>query len=363
MTSAGATAGATAGAVRPSRTAAHLATLRPYDLVAVLMVAAAGAALAAPHPDPALVALAVVTALTAGAGALYGADYLTRHDDFTTKPDRPIPSGRLPAATARSCAVGGALTAVLVTAAVNWHGLLFVTAAAAGQIGYARWLKDRGWWGDLAVGLSGWTCSLLSAAAFTAAWPPAALWPPALALGLQGAFGNTLLALGDHDADRAVGRRTVPVRFGPDGARAAMAGSALACYALAVTVPDVLHRPPTAAFTTLTAAAALLAAAACLLSDAAGSRPARLFGVSVRATELHFHERVLLPAGLLALTAGALPVLCAALAGSCVLALTPRSMLGAPHRPAPDQRSRPPSSVGPPPVSSSSAVSSSPAGR
>lgn len=315
-------AGPAAPGIRASRLAAHLETLRPYDLVAVLLVAAAGAAMAAPHADPGRVSLAAVVALTAGAGALYGADYLTRHDDFTTKPDRPIPSGRLPGATARSCATGGALTALTVTAAVNWHGLVFIAAAVAGQVGYARRLKDSGWWGDLAIGLSGWSCALLTAATFTAPWPPQALWPAALALGLQGAFGNTLLALTDLDTDRAVGCRTVPVRYGPRGALAAMTGSAVACYALAVTVPGALHRTATPGFVVLTAAAALLAAAAFLPLAAPGPRARAL-----RATELHFHERVMLPAGFLALTAATLPVLCAALAGACVLALTPRAML------------------------------------
>ncbi|WP_051950866.1 UbiA family prenyltransferase [Actinacidiphila yeochonensis] len=313
----------TAG-VRVSRLAAHLETLRPYDLVTVLLVAAAGAELAVPRADPAMVLLAALMALAAGAGALYAADYLTRHDDFTTKPDRPIPSGRLSATAARHCAAGGTVTALAVTVAVNWRGLLFIGAAAAGQVAYGRWLKDRGWWGDLAVGLSGWSCALLTAATFTATWPPPALWLPALALGLQGTFGNTLLALADLDTDRAVGCRTLPVRRGPAGAVVAMTGCATACYALAATAPGVLHRPPTPGFVALTVAAAVLGTS-CLPPAAFRRGPSHL----AWATELHFYERVMLPAALLALAAGTLPVLCAVLAGVCVLALTPRSMLHA----------------------------------
>jgi 4-hydroxybenzoate polyprenyltransferase/geranylgeranylglycerol-phosphate geranylgeranyltransferase len=300
----------------------HLETLRPYDLVTVPLVAAVGATLAAPGAGPARVLLAVLTALTACAGALYAADHLTRHDDFTTKPHRPIPSGRLPEATARLCAALGAAATVTMTCAVNWHGLVFIAVASLAQAAYAWRLKGAGWWGDLAVGLSGWTCTALTAATFTAAWPPPTVWLIGLALGLQGTFSNTLLALGDRETDSAVGCRTLPVRIGPGGAVAAMAGCAAVAYGLALTVPETLDRPRTAVFDLLASAGVLLAVG-CLALARLGdgfSRPGR-------AIELHLYERLLLPGAFLALTGHPLPSLTAVLVLACVLVVTPRAML------------------------------------
>jgi 4-hydroxybenzoate polyprenyltransferase/geranylgeranylglycerol-phosphate geranylgeranyltransferase len=319
----------TAGGARTTRLSGHLETLRPYDMVAAPLVAAAGATLAAPGASTARVLSAVLTALVAWAAGLYAADHLTRHDDFTAKPHRPIPSGRLPAATARRCALLGTAVTVAVTCAVNWHGLVFIAAAALGQIGYARRLKDAGWWGDLAVGLSGWTCSVLTAATFTTAWPPPAVWLGGLALGLQGAFSNTLLALADRESDRAVGCRTLAVRVGPGGAVAAMAACAAFTYGLALTVPATLGRPGTPVFHLLAAAGVLLAAGclalACPAPARRGGRPPRL-GPAV---EPHLYERLLLPAAFLSAAGRPLPAVAAVLLLACVLAVTPRPMLGA----------------------------------
>jgi 4-hydroxybenzoate polyprenyltransferase/geranylgeranylglycerol-phosphate geranylgeranyltransferase len=292
---------------RTAKSSGHLETLRPYDLVAVPLVAAVGATLAAPSADPARVLLAVLTALTACAGALYAADHLTRHDDFATKPHRPIPSGRLPEATARLCAALGTAATMAMTCAVNWHGLIFIAA---------------GWWGDLAVGLSGWTCTVLTAATFTAAWPTSTVWLIGLALGLQGTFSNTLLALADRETDRAVGCRTLPVRIGPRGSVAAMAGCAAVAYGLALTVPQTLGRPPTAVFDLLASAGVLLAVG-CLALARLGDGFSRLG----RAIELHLYERLLLPGAFLALTGHLLPSLTAVLALAIVLAVTPRAIL------------------------------------
>ncbi|MFF7331701.1 UbiA family prenyltransferase [Streptomyces sp. NPDC008150] len=306
----------------PGRLSGHLDTLRPYDLVALPQIGAAGAVLCAHTAAPVRVVLAVLVTLSACAAALYAADYLTRHDDFTTKPHRPIPSGRLPGTTARRCAALAGVAALGVTCAVNWHGLLFIALAAAGQAAYAWRLKGSGWWGDLAVGLSGWTCTLLTAATFTSAWPPLALWPAAAALGLQGVFSNTLLALSDVDTDRAAACRTLPVRVGSEGAVASMAACAVACYALSAATPTALHRSPTPVFFGLTACGALLALGCLVLARTRHRARLRV------ATELHLYERVALPGALLALAGHTLPALVLVATGACLLALTPRTMVG-----------------------------------
>ncbi|KPI30547.1 UbiA prenyltransferase [Actinobacteria bacterium OK074] len=306
------------------RLAAHAETLRPYDLVTVPLVAGLGAVLAGPGGGvvPDRVVPAMVNSLVAWSAGLYAADYLTRHDDIVTKPHRPIPSGRLPGTHARNLAVLGTVATVVVTAAVNWHGLLFIAAAVLAQAAYARRLKDAGLWGDLAIGLSAWTFALLTAATFTAPWPPPATWPPALALGLQGTFSNTLLALGDLETDRAVGCRTLPVRVGPRRTVATMTACAALAYALAALTPGITGHPPTTLYVTLLTTAVLLAATCLLLARTAPHGLAR-------ATELHLYERVALPGALLALADGTPLALTLTLtvAPACVLALTPRAML------------------------------------
>ncbi|GGV66192.1 hypothetical protein GCM10010277_73870 [Streptomyces longisporoflavus] len=314
---------------RSAHLSGHVETLRPYDLVAVVMVAVAGAVLAEPQAHPVRAGLAAVAAVSACAGALYAADHLTRHDDILTKPHRPIPSGRLTGTTARRCAAAGAVSAVAVTWAVNWHGLFFIAAAALAQTAYARWLKDRGLWGDLAVGLSGWTCAMLTAATFTAPWPSAALWPAALALGLQGTFSNTLLALGDTGTDRAAGCRTLPVRNGPGRTLVIMTGCATACYTLTGLVPTALGRPASPAFLGLSLTGAILATACLTLARTASRLP--------RATELHLYERLALPAALLTLADHTLSALTLTTASAAILALTPRTMLHHPANPGPQQ--------------------------
>ncbi|MGW1622087.1 hypothetical protein [Streptomyces sp. NPDC002172] len=86
-----------------TRLPGHLETLRPYDLVVTPVITALG--------------------LTACAGALYTADYLTRHEDGRTKPYRPIPCGRLRAATARRCAVLLRPVAFVLATLANWRSL------------------------------------------------------------------------------------------------------------------------------------------------------------------------------------------------------------------------------------------------
>ncbi|MEW1774314.1 UbiA family prenyltransferase [Streptomyces sp. NPDC086777] len=300
-----------------TRLSGHLETLRPYDLVVAPVVTALGAVLAAPAVPPWRLLPAAALGLTACAGALYAADYLTRHEDARTKPHRPIPSGRLPAAAARRCAVLLWLAAFVLATLLAWRSLLFVGLAVLAQDAYGRCLKDRGLWGDVAVGFSGWSCPLLAGACCTAPWPPAHLTAPALLLGVQGTFGNLLLAADDRPHDLRAGCGTLPVRHGSGRAWAVLAALAVAEYAGAPLLP-VRTGPRTApVFLPLVLAGAATAAAVLVTVR---RRPDRAVG-------LHMYERVLLPAALWALTGEGYAAVAVAAASAGVLRLTSRPML------------------------------------
>ncbi|MFF7474747.1 UbiA family prenyltransferase [Streptomyces sp. NPDC008092] len=301
-----------------ARLSGHLETLRPYDLVVTPVVTALGAALADPAPAVGRLLGAAALGLTACAGALYTADYLTRHEDGRTKPHRPVPSGRLRAATARRCAVLLWLGAFVLATLANWRCLLFLGLAVLAQDAYGRRLKSRGLWGDLAVGFSGWSCPLLAGACCTATWPPAQLAVPALLLGVQGTFGNLLLAVDDRPHDLRAGCRTLPVRHGPCRARTVLTALAVTEYAAALLLPGRLGQRATAPVFLLLVLPAAATAAAVLVT--VRRRPDR-------AVELHMYERVLLPAAVWALTGRTAVAVAVAAVSAGVLRLTSRPML------------------------------------
>ncbi|MFJ3669615.1 UbiA family prenyltransferase [Streptomyces sp. NPDC090106] len=306
------------------RLSGHVETLRPYDLVVVALVGASGAALGAPDPAPLAVATAAVSAAAACASALYAADHLTRAEDLATKPDRPIPSGRLSPRAAKTAAALAAVVAVVLASLLNVRALLFVALGAAAYYAYGRRLKDRGLWGDLASGFAGWSCALLAGACLTAPWPPAGLVAPALALGLQGAFGNLLLAVHDCPNDRRAGCRTFPVRHGVASAVRALGVLSAATYAVAALSPWSTGRGSAAGFLLFLCAGLTLAVA---VLSAARVRPAVEEARLRQAVDRHLFERLLLPGALLALAGLPVAAFAATAAAALVVAMTPRPML------------------------------------
>lgn len=302
---------------RRGRVSAHAETLRLYDLVVVGFVGGLGTTLATPAPQVRVVVLAVLSGLTGCAAALYGADYLTRADDLVDKPHRPIPSGRLSGRTARRASLvlaGGTLVLDLLVA---WRSLVFVVLAAFAYAAYGAGLKGRGLWGDVASGFAGWTCPLLAGACFSAVWPPPALLVAALALGLQGAFSNVLLAIMDVKEDRRAGSRTLPVRRGVQVSVGVLAVLAVAVYGLAALTPRALGRPAPAVFAVLLLGGVTVAGA--VVAGAARTH-------AWRVVAWHLCERVLLPAALWTLADPVVGVLLAVLA-LLVVGLAPRPML------------------------------------
>jgi chlorophyll synthase len=160
-------------------------------------------------------------------------DWFDRHVDAINEPGRPIPSGRVPGRWGLGIAVGWTAVSLLVAAALGpWVtaaavvGLILAWAYSAPPIR----LKNNGWWGNAAVGLSyegiAWVTG--AAAMASGAMPSGRVFALA-ALYSLGAHG--IMTLNDFksvEGDLRVGVGSLPARLGVERA------ANLACLTMAV---------------------------------------------------------------------------------------------------------------------------------
>jgi chlorophyll synthase len=146
-------------------------------------------------------------------------DWFDRHVDAINEPHRPIPSGRLPGRLGLQIAIVWTAASVAVASLLGPWGF---GAAALGLC--LAWmysappfrLKQNGWWGNLACGLSyeglAWVTGAALVAGVTA--PPAASLIIALLYSI-GAHG--IMTLNDFKSisgDQQMGIRSLPVQLG-----------------------------------------------------------------------------------------------------------------------------------------------------
>lgn len=159
-------------------------------------------------------------------------DWYDRHVDAINEPGRPIPSGRIPGQWGLYLAILWSAVSLLLGLALGiWAfaaTLLAVFLAWAYSAPPLR-LKQNGWWGNAAVGLSyegiAW---FTGAAVMLGALPHPLILFLALAYSI-GAHG--IMTLNDFksiDGDTRMGIRSLPVQLGPDRA------ARLACAVMAV---------------------------------------------------------------------------------------------------------------------------------
>lgn len=184
-----------------ARSNAFLQLLRPANVATALADVLAGYAVAGVAVDSRLVWLLAATACLYAGGVVLN-DVFDRHLDAVERPERPIPSGRISAAT------GGILGAGLLLAGVS---LAFAAGAAAGLVGlatavvvvlYDAWGKHQTFLGPLNMGL----CRALNLMLGVAAAPEAlaTAWPLGL-LPLSYIAGVTLVSRGEvHGGTRPV---------------------------------------------------------------------------------------------------------------------------------------------------------------
>ncbi|MEM8660796.1 MAG: chlorophyll synthase ChlG [Pseudomonadota bacterium] len=183
---------------------------------------------------PGLVIAGIVLAgpLLCGASQVVN-DWFDRHVDAINEPARPIPSGRVPGQWGLYFAVAWSLLALAVSSALGpvvfWAAFIGLVLAWAYSAPPLR-LKQNGWWGNLACGVSYEGLAWVTGAAVMlgGAFPASEIIWLALLYSL-GAHG--IMTLNDFKAiagDRALGIRTIPVQLGAQ--RAAL----LACAVMAM---------------------------------------------------------------------------------------------------------------------------------
>lgn len=200
-----------------ARMRAHLETWRPYTLWYPGLVGLAGGALAAGPHHPWRLAAAWAAPTVGWLGAHYLGDYFDRELDGQAKPHRPIPSGRLSERTAAACGFGCFLALALLAVATGWATTGVALAGALGVIGYSRWLKARGGFGNAVRGGLGAVALLygaLAAGVALASWQLAALMLLMAAFWLHDTMSNLVGTLRDIPGDGAAGYRTMPVNRG-----------------------------------------------------------------------------------------------------------------------------------------------------
>jgi len=209
-----------------------LALLRPGN-GAVAAAAVAAGAVAAGGPDAVLGPVAPqVGAACAAAFAFVGAgnalnDYLDREIDRTAHPQRPIPSGRVPAraALAASAALFGASLALGLW--ISLPALLLVASSAALMVGYELALKSRGLPGNLAIGYLSGITFYFGGLVLGEPWAVV----PLFALALLSTVGREL-AKDIEDMGADTGRRTFPQARGASAAARASTAFTVGAVAL-----------------------------------------------------------------------------------------------------------------------------------
>ncbi|MBI3749047.1 MAG: UbiA prenyltransferase family protein [Chloroflexi bacterium] len=140
-------------------------------------------------------------------------DVVDAPDDAVSKPDKPIPAGRVPPRVARAVAIGSAGLGLLL-AALSGPWLLFLAAFGL-AIGYGYDLVAKGtpWsWVPFAIGIPllpvfGWYGAAGSLPTLFAL-----LVPLAIVAGAELAIAN---AIADTSRDRTAGVGSVAIRLGP----------------------------------------------------------------------------------------------------------------------------------------------------
>jgi chlorophyll synthase len=160
-------------------------------------------------------------------------DWFDRHVDAINEPQRPIPSGRIPGRWGLYLAIlWTAISLAVATVLGPWGfgaaaiGLLLAWAYSAPPVR----LKENGWWGNAACGVSYEGIAWVTGAAVMAGGAMPGGESLALAA-LYSAGTHGIMTLNDFKAvagDRQMGVRSLPVQLGVD--RAAQ----VACWIMAV---------------------------------------------------------------------------------------------------------------------------------
>ncbi|WP_270933222.1 chlorophyll synthase ChlG [Falsiroseomonas oryzae] len=183
-------------------------------------IAASGASLAERWPI-AFLGILLAGPLVCGMSQAVN-DWFDRHVDAINEPRRPIPSGRMPGFWGLYVAIGWTVVSLAVGALLGPWGFAATVLAVVLAWAYSApplRLKQNGWWGNLACGLSYEALPWITGAAvLSGSAPDPRVVVVALLYGL-GAHG--IMTLNDFksiEGDRRFGVNSLPVMLGPERA-------------------------------------------------------------------------------------------------------------------------------------------------
>lgn len=284
------------------RLAAHVEIWR-LDLFSYTgLVSVAGALLAsAQHPLWRLAGTWLAPSL-GWVAAMYGGDYFDRDLDKIAKPQRPVPSGRVKPGEAFAGMVTCVLLGMVIAVLLNPWNFFVVLGALTLGVGYSKYLKARGIWGNLIRG--GVTAmAFIHGTLATSPSLPVRLLPIALVFWLHDSGSNVVGAICDREGDRAGGYRTFPVRHGDTPALWVMLAFDLGWLALAAGYVLTLGGRFDLAYYLPFLTAAALMGLVCGLMLLFAPRPVPRL-TSLRAHEVLVVERLVLTSGFVAAAVG-----------------------------------------------------------
>jgi 4-hydroxybenzoate polyprenyltransferase/geranylgeranylglycerol-phosphate geranylgeranyltransferase len=231
--------------------------------------------------------------------AMYGGDYFDRDLDTVTKPQRPVPSGRVKPAEALTGMIVCLILGMVIAVLLNPLNFFVVIAALALGVSYNKYLKAQGIWGNIVRGGVTAMAFIHGTLATSPSLQPKLL-PIALIFWLHDSGSNVVGAICDREGDRKGGCRTFPVRYGDTAALWLMLVFDVGWLALAVGYPWLFlgQRMDLAAYAPFLAAAALMGVVSGAMLFRAGRPIPRL--TSLRAHEVLVVERLVLTAGFVA---------------------------------------------------------------
>jgi geranylgeranylglycerol-phosphate geranylgeranyltransferase len=183
---------------------------------------------------PRLLAFAALSAIGLGAAGNAANDVADLAADRVNRPERPLAAGRIRPETAHLLVWLGALLGLGCAALVSGRQVLVGAIALVVMLGYSPWLKRRGLLGNLAVAAIAGLPLLYGALAVGRAGAGVVPWVLAAWLHLA---RELVKDLQDEAGDRAMGRRTLPVRLGPGRAARAAWWCGIAFVPLSVALP------------------------------------------------------------------------------------------------------------------------------
>ncbi|WP_203071670.1 chlorophyll synthase ChlG [Falsiroseomonas ponticola] len=149
-------------------------------------------------------------------------DWFDRHVDAINEPQRPIPSGRMPGRSGLYVAIGWTFASLLVGAALGPWGLAATVLAVVMAWIYSApplRLKQNGWWGNLACGMSYETLPWITATAVLSGGAPDV--KVVIVAVLYGLGAHGIMTLNDFksiEGDTRFGLRSLPVILGAERA-------------------------------------------------------------------------------------------------------------------------------------------------